>query len=218
MSVIFEFSIPADNFELGRILCVELTTHVELETLVPVGKTPVPLFWVHGLSDDTFLKTLNEHGSVTAATQIDTFDDRILVKLDWDASSDTLLNQIRTWDGEIYSATGRGKNWNFKIRFPTHEQLSSFSTHCRGVDIKLTVERVYKAAEPESVPRNQLTDPQEEAIKNAVEQGYYSIPRECSTSTLATNLGISDQAVTERLRRAIIALAISGLDSIDTKQ
>ncbi|WP_249361517.1 helix-turn-helix domain-containing protein [Haloterrigena sp. H1] len=34
--------------------------------------------------------------------------------------------------------------------------------------------------------------------------GYYDIPRGCTTAELADELGISDQAVTERLRRAIV--------------
>jgi len=33
--------------------------------------------------------------------------------------------------------------------------------------------------------------------------GYYDIPRGCTTAELADELGISDQATTERLRRAI---------------
>jgi len=37
----------------------------------------------------------------------------------------------------------------------------------------------------------------------AVRLGYYDIPRGCTTAELADELGISDQAVTERLRRAI---------------
>ena len=37
--------------------------------------------------------------------------------------------------------------------------------------------------------------------------GYYDIPRGCTTEELADELRISDQAVTERLRRAIGAFA-----------
>ena len=40
----------------------------------------------------------------------------------------------------------------------------------------------------------------------AVEGGYYSIPRRMSAQDLADEFGISDQAVTERLRRAIVTL------------
>lgn len=50
----------------------------------------------------------------------------------------------------------------------------------------------------------------------AVQGGYYSIPGRMSTQDLADALGISDQAVTERLRRAIETLTENAL--ISTKE
>jgi predicted DNA binding protein len=37
----------------------------------------------------------------------------------------------------------------------------------------------------------------------ALEQGYFAIPREVSAEELATQFNISDQAVTERIRRGL---------------
>ena len=51
-----------------------------------------------------------------------------------------------------------------------------------------------------------VTQPQRETLMRAVQRGYYSIPRQMSTQDLAEDLDISDQAVTERLRRAIVTL------------
>jgi predicted DNA binding protein len=51
-----------------------------------------------------------------------------------------------------------------------------------------------------------VTGPQREALVLAVERGYYDIPRRCSTAELAAVLGVSDQAVSERLRRGIATL------------
>lgn len=48
-----------------------------------------------------------------------------------------------------------------------------------------------------------LSSAQRIALARAVEAGYYSIPREISTNELAAEFGITDQAVTERLRRGI---------------
>ena len=46
----------------------------------------------------------------------------------------------------------------------------------------------------------------DEALVLAVERGYYDIPRQCTTAQLAAVLGVSDQAVSERLRRGIATL------------
>jgi len=57
---------------------------------------------------------------------------------------------------------------------------------------------------PESGPWYGLTPLQRDTLIQAVQGGYYSIPRGVSTQELAETFDISDQAVTERLRRAIV--------------
>jgi len=46
MAVIAHLQIPADSFELGRILELEATGTVELENMVPLGEKAVPFFSV----------------------------------------------------------------------------------------------------------------------------------------------------------------------------
>ncbi|TQQ79315.1 helix-turn-helix domain-containing protein [Halonotius terrestris] len=215
MSVIIEFSISAADFELGRILGVDRDTVIELETLVPLGKTTVPLFWIHATSIEEFIDSINRHPAVQSASKIDTFDDRTLLKLDWEAAIDDLISGIEDGDGHILDAIGRGAVWEFEIQFPAHKRLSSFSAHCEAVGIPLTVQRVYTPSEPKGTPHEGLSDAQLEALSLAIKRGYYDIPRGCSTKDLADDLGISDQAVTERLRRAIVTLSTTTLDTLD---
>ena len=47
-----------------------------------------------------------------------------------------------------------------------------------------------------------VTDKQYQALTRAFELGYYDIPRDVTTGELATDLGISHQALSERFRRA----------------
>jgi predicted DNA binding protein len=103
-------------------------------------------------------------------------------------------------------AVGKPQTWHFELRFPSHEQLSAFQEFCKGGHITLTVTRIYNPTKPGSGPYFGLSKPQRETIVRAVEGGYYSIPRTISTQALADEFGISDQAVTERLRRAISTL------------
>lgn len=71
--------------------------------------------------------------------------------------------------------------------------------------------RIYNPSKPEVGPWYGLTAPQREALLLAVHRGYYNIPRQCTTVELAEQLDISDQAVTERLRRAIVTLTTNTL-------
>ena len=203
MSVITEVRIPPDDFELGRILSLDSTSAIELETLVPTGDTTVPLFWIYGAVDDEFLDTVRNHPTVNSVAKVDTFGDRTLFKMNWDASQDLLFQGISNHDGQILSATGTHKQWDFKLRFPTREALSQYRAWCKDANISVEPLRVYNPTDPSTDPWYGLSDPQREALTLAVRMGYYDIPRGCSTKELADELGISDQAVTERLRRAI---------------
>ncbi len=206
MSVIVEFRAPSSDFELGQILAVEGNSTVELETLVPLGGATVPLFWIHNSSRDSFVERVQRHSSVEQATRVDVFEDRTLFTLDWDANRDGLVDAVQANEGQMLSAVGSASSWRFEVRFPTHESLSAFSTACEDAGIDLEVTRVYNPSDPDVQPWYGLTEPQLEALTLAIEMGYYDIPRGCTTKELADELGISDQAVTERLRRATVAL------------
>ncbi len=206
MSVIAEFQVPSTDFELGQILTLKEMSSIELESLVPTGNATVPLFWVYDSTRDSFVESVQRHPSVNNATKVEVFEDRTLFRLDWDANRDRVFQGIQKYDGQLLSATGTTERWEFELRFSDHEHLSGFTEHCEDAQIKLEVTRVFNPTKPDVGPWYGLTDPQREAITLAVEKGYYNIPRNCTTQELADELGISDQAVTERLRRAILAL------------
>ncbi len=203
MSVITELRIPSDDFELGQILSLDEASAIELETLVPSGEATVPLFWVYDPVKNDFLETVERYPTVNSVTKVDVFDDRTLFRLDWDASQDHLFQCILNHEGQILSATGSPQGWNFEIRFSDRETLSQCQSCCEDAHISLKVTRIYNPTDPEAGPWYGLSEPQREALTLAVQMGYYDIPRGCTTAELADELGISDQAVTERLRRAI---------------
>jgi predicted DNA binding protein len=205
MSVIVELRIPPDDFELGRSLSLDEASAVELETLVPSGDATVPLFWVYEPLGEGFLEAVERYPTVNNVTEIDVFEDRTLFKLDWDASQDHLFRCIMEYDGQIMGATGSTEGWDFELRFPNHDALSQYQTCCENSHIALELIRVYNPTDPGAGPWYGLSEPQRDALMLAIQMGYYDIPRGCSTEALADELDISDQAVTERLRRAIAA-------------
>ncbi|GAA0669922.1 helix-turn-helix domain-containing protein [Natronoarchaeum mannanilyticum] len=207
MSVIAELRIPAADFELGRILDVSGYVSVELETLVPVADRAVPFFWVHGVDTEAFAVRLESRPVVEGVEIVEEFDDQTLYGLDWNVEDDPFLSAVRDQCGQILRATGGGDEWRFELRFPDHDALSAFRAYCTDADVSLSVERVYHPGQPDAGPRFGLTDHQHEALTLAVEMGYYDVPRRCNTVEVAAELGISDQALTERLRRGISTLA-----------
>lgn len=202
MNVIVDLTLPSPQFELGRILEMEGDTSVVLETMVPLGERTVPFFRVQGV-DNGFEESVSGHAAVNDIHVVNTHDGEILYALDWDVSDDTFFEGLVEAEANLLEARGVADTWTFELRFQSHDALSSFREHCTEHTIPIDVRRLYNPTKPGTGPWYGLTQPQRMALTQAVEQGYYSIPRQASTKALAAEFGITDQAMTERLRRAI---------------
>ncbi len=206
MAVIAHLRIPAESFELGRILELEESGTIELEDMVPLGEKAVPFFSVSDRVRESFEQNVENHPSVEDIVEVTRHDGERLYSLDWNVGRDVFLQGVVDLRGQLLSATGTVNTWEFEIRFPTHETLSEFQKYCSNAHISLEVGRIYNPVRPGTGMWYGVTEAQRDTLMRAVQGGYYSIPRRMSTQDLANDLDISDQAVTERLRRAIVTL------------
>jgi predicted DNA binding protein len=211
MSVIVKLSVPSEEFELGRILRVEGSVRVALETVVPLGGRSTPFVRVKNESRDRFEQSVRDHPSVERIQLIETNDDETLYALRWNPSDGTLFKTMLDMETALLKATGDADTWQFELRFPSHDTLAHFQDYYTERDLSVTIERIYNPTKPDAGPWFGLTAAQREALTRAVEEGYYSLPRNVSTVQLGEEFDISDQAVTERLRRAIVTLVTNTL-------
>lgn len=91
----------------------------------------------------------------------------------------------------------------FELRFPSHESLSAFHSQCEAAGLPISVTRIYRPSDTDSTARYGLTDAQFDTLRQALQQGYFNISREIGTSELGNQSGVSDQAITERIRRGM---------------
>ncbi|WP_254763037.1 helix-turn-helix domain-containing protein [Natrinema marinum] len=215
MAVIVHLRIPPTSFELGRILELEESGTVELENMVPLGEKAVPFLSVNDEVREAFEQNVSNHPSVEHIVEVTSHDGERLYSLDWDVSRDVFLQGVIDLGGQLLGATGTLNAWEFEIRFPTHGALSDFQEYCSNAHIPLEVGRIYNPVRPGTGMWYGVTEAQRETLMRAVQGGYYSIPRRMSTQDLATDLDISDQAVTERLRRAIVTLTENTLIAME---
>lgn len=215
MSVIVELTIPSEEFELGRILRVEGSIHISLETMVPLGGNPTPFVRVENGGRDTFEQAVRDHPSVNDITLVDVQGDETLYALKWTPSDGSLLEIILGMDAALLDASGNVDTWQLELRFPSHDVLSEFQEYYLDEDIPVTIERIYNPTDPGVGPWYGLTATQRETLTHAVESGYYALPRKVSTKDLADDFDVSDQAVTERLRRGITTLVTNTLLAVE---
>lgn len=215
MSVIVELTIPSETFELGKILRVEDPARVTIETMVPLGGRPTPFVRTHNDVRESFEDSVRAHRSVTAIKEVSTNHEETLYALEWEPAEGTLFRRLLEMGVAVLDATGRANAWEFELRFPSHETLSEFQEYYVDQGLQVTIERLYNPTRPDAGAWYGLTQPQRQTLTYAVEAGYYSLPRQISTKELAEEFDISDQAVTERLRRGITTLVTNTLLAAD---
>ena len=111
-----------------------------------------------------------------------------------------LLDALTACGGVIFEVNA-DRRWAFRVRFPDHDAVSSF--YDRLPDVDLEVDRVWTLTDEfERDDRFGPTPEQREAVSLAFDRGYFETPRNATLSALADELGISQQAFSDRVRRA----------------
>lgn len=202
MSVIAEFTVPTDEFAFGAALSTVDEMTIILEEIVPTGDATMPYFWAEGADFEAFECEVRADPSIEELVRLDRVDDAGLYRAQWHHSNDDLLTCIVATQGVMLEARSQGRRWYFRLRFPTHDDLTSFYDRCNESGIVLAVDSVYDLAESPQLGRPyDLTPEQREALVLAVERGYFSVPGETTLDDLASELGISQQALSKRIRR-----------------
>lgn len=201
MAVIAELTIPAEGFDLGRITNVSGGAHIELERVVPVGDDVMPFFWASDTDFEAFEKAVREENLVKELTALARVGGRVLYHVIWSEMVANLTEVLTESEATILEAHGNNP-WLFRLRFSDHRGLRKFHNKCQEQEIPFRIERIYTLDEEQhSKLHFDLTPEQQAALVLAVERGYFSVPRGATLTDIADELGISQQAASERVRR-----------------
>ncbi|MFC4552549.1 MULTISPECIES: helix-turn-helix domain-containing protein [Halorussus] len=201
MSVVVELTVAPDAFALGRALGTQEGMLVELERVVPTPNSVMPFLWIRGADAERLEADVRESAYIENLTPLDRIGDEVLYRVEWTGEYEDLVEGIVRCEGTILEAAGNGQ-WNFQLRFLDHEHVADFYNYCTDHDITIHVDRVYTLTEESFRSRVfDLTPEQREALVLGLRRGYFSTPREVAMEELADEMGISQQAFSDRLRR-----------------
>ncbi|MFC7155015.1 helix-turn-helix domain-containing protein [Halomarina halobia] len=210
---IAEIGVPTDKFALHETLKRHEGVTFEIERVVAYDAGRVmPYLWSSGMDGEALTTALGSDSSVETVSLFSDVDGEQLFQVEWAGWVRTLVRQFVEEEATILAATASHDGWQFRVLFPNREALSRTHDACGGKDMDLKYLKVHQmnAERPGTLG---LTTAQHETLGAALRHGYYKVPRGVTTAELADELGISHQALSERLRRAHEALVEHALMS-----
>lgn len=100
MSIIAEFTVPADRFALYETLSITPGMIVEVERVATHGPDQImPYFWTSGGDHEEFEAAAKNDPSIEEITKLDELEDAVLYRANWIQDVDGRLHVYRGWSG-----------------------------------------------------------------------------------------------------------------------
>lgn len=211
MSVFAEFHVPTDAFALSRTLERVPEAVIEIERVVATEELMSPYFWVSGGDRERFRDAARADPTVRNLTELDPFEETVLYRAEWTENIESVLYAYTRLGANLFEATGTGETWELRMRFDTHDDLEAFQTYCAERGLSYDLRRLHELSHPMTASQYGLTEKQRTALVAAWEAGYFETPRRATLEEIAAELGITQQSLSDRLRRGHHALIASTL-------
>ncbi|MFW5939152.1 MAG: helix-turn-helix domain-containing protein [Halolamina sp.] len=209
MSLIAEFRLTDDQLVLLPSLqaAPEMTLEREWATAADRASDPVLFIWASGGDFEAFESAFPQDPTISEYECVDGGDDRRLYRV--------VVNRGETTNpGPIDRETGASRlametsvdGAVLKVRLPNREALTEYIRLLRESEFSVELLRVYPDDDDDRGRAYDLSKKQTEALREALAAGYFEVPRETDLESLARGFDISEQALSERLRRGVSAV------------
>lgn len=162
--------------------------------------------WISGDGRDGYLEDVRDVGGVTSLARLEELSDRTLARVELSGAEPEVFRAVDDAGGTVLAYRGVGEGWTVRTRFPGRDGIAECYRLCDDRSVKLTLRRVYSDSGVTGSVDYGLTPRQADALALATDRGYFEVPRQSTLSDLAAELGVSEQAVSELLRRGMLAV------------
>lgn len=209
--LIATFSLPHDAIALERTFRAVPAVELEAERIAAHStEWTMPCLWITGADFEAVDVALQADPTVDEIVETYEFDEETYYQVDW---SDAVVERIDSFvdrAGSILEAEADDDGWRIQIRFASRSQFDDFREYLRASGYAFELLALTQPGTPRQTAGH-LTPDQRDALVAALNHGYYAVPRTITAVDLADRLGISQQALSERLRRGVANLVHSRL-------
>lgn len=206
MTVLFTFSVKASETILAKTFDQLDDVQFEMEHAVTMPSDHQwPCLWITGHSREEIERTFRDEPDISEFDHITSENDRFLYHLSAPGGTMEFRDIIQEENGTILAVTGEEGEWKLQVRCRDKDHLARVHDRLSDEGIPPEIHQIRRIGD-ESDGTTLLTEQQRQAFEVALEHGYFDIPRKASLEDIAAEMGISYQAVSERLRRGYESL------------
>lgn len=201
-----DITTPLGGIGLEDVRALPEGTRAEFERTASIDGHRGPCLTVSGSHVEAATTAFRRSPYLADVTLIDADDERSVYQLSWNGERPALLRSISEADGTILSAVAVNDTASFELRFPSQTAASQFYVAHDDRVNPISIRRSSRTPNPRGSSDTELTPKQREALCRALEAGYFDVPRGIHLAELADEFGITDNAMSERLRRGTATL------------
>lgn len=217
MQAVARVLLPPEAFDVGRA-AVDAAgdgVGVGIERVVPAGDGTVAYLWTGAADAEAVVAALAETDRVDEAVAVDRADGLALVRVDCPADADPLLGVLADADVTVLEVRSVEAGWRLSLGSEDRARLSrlyhALAERLDGTDL----DGVYTADAAHESPAGGLTPIQRRTLALALDRGYFDVPRGVNLMELSEELGVSDTAVSQRIRRGLSTVLDATLERPD---
>ncbi len=203
--VTFRLQLPVLRTSTERDSGLHLT--LEDQTMTVDGSLHLVLR-VTGEASNEFTSVLDTDETISRWTLIGTTDTESLYRIRLTEETSRSMDYHSWTDGRAVCLPMEWgiDGWTMSAYLPDRSVLHEFALGCERNDVQFDLLKIATISCFNDLHQFGLTDLQAETLRTAYHAGYYSVPRRSTLEEVAELLGVSHQAVSERLRRGIKTL------------
>jgi hypothetical protein len=207
MSIIAGYAVQSDGLALSETVA-RTNARLELERTVATDPDRPSLFlWAEADDLDAFEAAARRDPTVTDIRVLSEVDGKRLYSMQvTDVTGVVLYPEWVRLGAERLQAYYEDGWWHARTRFPDRSAFVAYREFLESNGVEFRLKHLYDGETTTTSDAATLTPEQRETLQLAYERGYFDIPRGVTTTELAEELGVSDQAVSERLRRGYARL------------
>jgi predicted DNA binding protein len=201
--------VYAEHPNLALVHTIRTCEDAQIGVVSDAGTDPqhdVHVFWIEASDFEEVERALAEDSTVADFKPIVEKGNRRTYQIEYTDEAALITPAVNRMGGIVRETESHTKGWNLRLEFRDHESLYQLHEYARENDIRLDMLDVRQQHEADDGAGLGLTDAQVEALVCAHVHGFYDEPREISLEGLAEILGISQTAVSGRLRRGATRL------------